>query len=77
MVAGALSSNRSGLSRRSSDAFSIPRDRRKIIRGRQTEFRYARDVQPTPKPGVWVDAGRYRLDALSIAGKNEPRTIEE
>ena len=29
---------------------------RKIIRGHQTEFKYARDVQPTPKLGVWVEA---------------------
>src|SRR5271157_793680 len=29
---------------------------RKIIRGHQTEFKYARDVQPTPKLGVWVDS---------------------
>ena len=24
---------------------------RKVVRGRQTEFKYARDVQPTPKFG--------------------------
>ena len=28
---------------------------RKVIRGHQTEFKYARDVQPTPKLGVWVE----------------------
>ena len=26
---------------------------RKVIRGQETEFKYARDVQPTPKLGEW------------------------
>ena len=29
---------------------------RKVIRGLRTEFKYARDIQPSPKLGVWVDA---------------------
>jgi hypothetical protein len=28
----------------------------KAIRRQQTEFKYARDVQPTPKLGLWVEA---------------------
>ena len=27
---------------------------RKVIRGCQTEFKYARDIQPSPKLGIWV-----------------------
>ena len=50
-------SNRSGRSRRWFGRLSVSRVRvRKIIRGHQTEFKYARDVQPTPKLGVWVGA---------------------
>src|SRR5260370_18065139 len=28
---------------------------RKVIRGHRTEFKYAREVQPTPKLGNWVE----------------------
>src|SRR5208282_6520842 len=28
---------------------------RKVIRGKATEFRYERGVQPAPKPGDWVE----------------------
>src|SRR5271154_5807661 len=27
---------------------------RKVVRGRETEFKYARDVQPMPKLGEWI-----------------------
>jgi transposase-like protein len=38
---------------------------RKVIRGHQTEFKYARDVQPTPKLGVWVEALTEILESES------------
>src|SRR5271155_5714268 len=28
---------------------------RKVVRGQETEFKYARGVQPAPKPGDWVE----------------------
>ena len=28
---------------------------RKVIRGHRTEFKYERDVQPTPKLGDWIE----------------------
>ena len=44
---------------------------RKIIRGHQTEFKYARDVQPTPKLGVWVEALTESLESESKLAKRE------
>ena len=38
---------------------------RKVIRGLRTEFKYARDIQPSPKLGVWVDALTEILEAES------------
>ena len=35
---------------------------RKIIRGHKTEFNYAREVQPTPKLGEWVEVLTEILD---------------
>jgi DNA replication protein DnaC len=34
---------------------------RKVIRSHQTEFKYERDIQPSPKLGVWVAAPRQPL----------------
>ena len=49
---------------------------RKIIRGRQTEFKYARDVQPTPKLGVWVEALTEILESESKLAKRERRSTQ-
>ena len=49
---------------------------RKIIRGRQTEFKYARDVQPTPKLGVWVEALTEILEQESKLPKRERRSTQ-
>ena len=38
---------------------------RKVIRGHQTEFKYARDIQPTPKLGVRVETLTEILEAES------------
>ena len=42
---------------------------RKVIRGQQTEFKYARDVQPTPKLGGWVEGLTEMLEAEVEAGE--------
>ena len=42
---------------------------RKVIRGLRTEFKYARDIQPSPKLGVWVDALTEILDGGIQAGE--------
>jgi transposase len=49
---------------------------RKVIRGHQTEFKYARDVQPTPKLGVWVEALTEILEAESALPKRERRSTQ-
>ena len=49
---------------------------RKVIRGHQTEFKYARDVQPTPKLGVWVVALTEILEAESALPKRERRSTQ-
>ena len=49
---------------------------RKIIRGHQTEFKYARDVQPTPKLGVWVEALSEILESESKLAKRERRSTQ-
>src|SRR5271154_5985326 len=58
-------------------AFSVSRATvRKIIRGRRTEFKYARDVQPSPKLGVWVEALTEILESESKLGKRERRSTQ-
>ena len=49
---------------------------RKVIRGHQTEFKYARDVQPTPKLGVWVEALTEILETESKLPKRERRSTQ-
>ena len=49
---------------------------RKVIRGHQTEFKYARDVQPTPKLGEWVEALTEILEAKSDLPKRERRSTQ-
>ena len=38
---------------------------RKVIRSHKTEFKYAREVQPTPKLGEWVEVLTEILDKES------------
>src|ERR1035438_6162449 len=58
-------------------AFSVSRSTvRKVIRGRRTEFKYARDVQPSPKLGVWVEALTEILESESKLGKRERRSTQ-
>ena len=47
---------------------------RKVIRGRKTEFKYARDVQPSPKLGEWVAVLTEILEKESRLPKRERRT---
>ncbi len=49
---------------------------RKVIRGRQTEFKYARDIQPTPKLGVWVATLTEILEAEARLPKRERRSTQ-
>ena len=49
---------------------------RKVIRGLRTEFKYARDIQPSPKLGVWVDALTEILEAESKLTKRERRSTQ-
>src|ERR1700685_2519359 len=49
---------------------------RKVIRGLRTEFKYARDIQPSPKLGVWGDALAESLDAESKLAKRERRSTQ-
>jgi transposase-like protein len=46
---------------------------RKVIRGHQTEFKYARDIQPTPKLGEWVEA----LTEILEAEANLPKSLTQ
>src|SRR5271163_1701143 len=58
-------------------AFSVSRATvRKVIRGRRTEFKYARDVQPSPKLGVWVAALTEILETESKLAKRERRSTQ-
>jgi transposase len=49
---------------------------RKVVRGRQTEFKYARDVQPTPKFGEWVEPLIEILEIESKLAKRERRSTQ-
>ncbi len=42
---------------------------RKVIRGKQTEFRYERGVQPTPKLGDWVEVLTEILKKEGVRGR--------
>jgi predicted transcriptional regulator len=46
---------------------------RKIIRSNKTDFKYAREVQPTPKLGVWVDVLTEILEQEAKLPKRERR----
>ncbi len=49
---------------------------RNVIRGHQTEFKYARDVQPTPKLGVWVETLTEILETESRPPERERRSTQ-
>src|ERR1700722_8091576 len=49
---------------------------RKVIRSHKTEFKYARDIQPTPKLGVWVETLTEILEAESKLAKRERRSTQ-
>ena len=49
---------------------------RKVIRGQKTEFKYARGVQPTPKPGDWVEALTGILGTEANLSKRERRSTQ-
>ena len=49
---------------------------RKVIRGRKTEFKYERGVQPTPKLGEWVEVLTEILDKESKLPKRERRSTQ-
>ncbi len=49
---------------------------RKVVRGQQTEFKYARDVQPTPKFGEWVEPLIEILEIESRLTKRERRSTQ-
>ena len=51
---------------------------RKVVRGHQTEFKYERGVQPSPKLGAWIEVltkileqeaeARTPIDAAAVRG---------
>jgi predicted XRE-type DNA-binding protein len=49
---------------------------RKVIRGKATEFRYARDVQPTPKLGKWVEVLSEILEKEAKLPRRERRSTQ-
>ncbi len=49
---------------------------RKVVRGRETEFKYARGVQPTPKLGEWIEVLTEILEAEATLPKRERRSTQ-
>ena len=49
---------------------------RKVIRSHKTEFKYERDVQPSPKLGVWVAALTEILEGEAGLPKRERRSTQ-
>ena len=49
---------------------------RKVIRGQETEFKYARDVQPTPKLGEWIAVLTEILETEARLPKRERRSTQ-
>jgi hypothetical protein len=49
---------------------------RKVIRGQETEFRYARGVQPARKLGEWIAALTEILEAEASLPKRERRSTQ-
>ena len=49
---------------------------RKVIRGKATEFKYVRDVQPAPKLGEWVDVLTEILEREAKLPRRERRSTQ-
>src|SRR5271155_2503891 len=49
---------------------------RKVVRGQQTEFRYARGVQPARKLGEWIAALTEILEVEASLPKRERRSTQ-
>jgi len=49
---------------------------RKVIRGQETEFKYARGVQPTPKLGEWIAVLTEILEREAQLPKRERRSTQ-
>jgi transposase len=49
---------------------------RKVVRGQETEFKYTRDVQPTPKLGEWVTVLTEILETEAGLPKRERRSTQ-
>jgi transposase len=49
---------------------------RKVVRGQETEFKYVRDVQPTPKLGEWVVVLTEILETEAGAPERERRSTQ-
>ena len=49
---------------------------RKVIRGRATEFKYVRGVQPTPKLGDWVEVLTEIIEKEAKLPKRERRSTQ-
>jgi hypothetical protein len=49
---------------------------RKVIRGRTTEFKYERGVQPAPKLGEWVEVLSEILEQEAKLPRRERRSIQ-
>ena len=49
---------------------------RKVIRGKATEFKYVRDVQPAPKLGEWVEVLTEILEREAKLPRRERRSTQ-
>ena len=49
---------------------------RKVVRGHQTEFKYERGVQPSPKLGAWVEVLTQILEQEAKLPKRERRSTQ-
>jgi len=49
---------------------------RKVIRGHETEFKYERGIQPTPKLGVWVEVLTEVLEKEDSLPRRERRSTQ-
>jgi transposase len=49
---------------------------RKVVRGHETEFKYARGVQPTPKLGEWIAVLTEILESEATLPKRERRSTQ-
>ncbi len=68
----APTSNSGDRSRRSCGCFRYRgRPVRKVVRGKETEFRYERSVQPAPKLGEWIEVLTGMLEAEAKLPRRE------